>query len=67
MIKHSPRHLLEQVRIVISGPEGRPQSFTFEASMDDERWPLGASVLFVLATSLALWALIGAAVWLLIS
>jgi hypothetical protein len=33
--------------------------------MDDERWPLGVSVLFVLVTSLALWALIGLAVWLL--
>jgi hypothetical protein len=32
------------------------------ALMDDERWPLGASVLSVLVMSLALWALISPAV-----
>lgn len=29
--------------------------------MDDQRWPVGACVLFAVVTSLALWAVIGVA------
>ena len=33
----------------------------FKTSMTDQRWSLVASVVFILALSLALWALIGVA------
>lgn len=34
-----------------------------EDAMDDHYWPLGASVLFVLITSLALWAIAALLPW----
>lgn len=33
-------------------------NLTIEASMDDQRWPPGPSVLFAVAASLALWTVL---------
>jgi hypothetical protein len=33
---------------------------------DDRRWPVWASILFIVIASLVLWALIGAGIWWLI-